>query len=101
MMAEKDIDRLTSLLKDNSTALPHHSRVTERSTSKSPQRVNLTHNKSKNSRSDQSLSKGKPNNKSAVLINPPKEHSRIREEEMREALRKKKEHREKMNARNA
>jgi len=82
------------MIKDNSTALPNnHSRVTEREThSRSPNRVNLTHNKSKNSRSDKSLSKGKQN-KSAILMNIPKEHSKVREEEMREALRKKREHR--------
>jgi hypothetical protein len=72
MMLEKDIDALTSLIKDSSTALPNHSRVTEREVhSRSPNRVNLTHNKSKNSRSDKSLSKGKQN-KSAVLMNIPK-----------------------------
>ena len=59
----------------------------------------MTHNKSKNSRSDKSLSKGKQN-KSAVLINMPKDHSKVREEEMREALRKKKEHRERLKVRN-
>ena len=40
--------------------------------------MNLTHNKSKNSKSDKSLSKGKQN-KSAVVINLPKEGSKIKE----------------------
>ena len=83
MIFEKDMDRITALLKDNSTALPNHSRVTERELqSKSPKRVNLTGNKSRNSRSDKSLSRGKQN-KSAVIINIPKEKSKVREEEMR------------------
>ena len=77
MILEKDIERLTHIIKDNSTAIPNHSRVTEREVSKSPTRMILTHNKSKNSRSDHSLSKGK--NKSAVLIQIPKEHSKVRE----------------------
>ena len=60
---------------------------------------NIKKNQSKNSRSDNSLSKGKQN-KSAVLINIPKESSKVREEEMREALRKKREHRERLKVRN-
>ena len=93
MMHEKDIDRLTSVLKDNSTAIPNHSRVTEREVpSRSPGRgTNLIHSKSKNSRSDKSLSRGKQN-KSAVLISMAKEQGKVREDEMREALRKKKDH---------
>jgi hypothetical protein len=99
MMVEKDIDRLTALLKDSSTALPGHSRVTDRELSRSPNRVNLTHNKSRNSRSDKSLSRGKQN-KSAVLVHIPKEVSKVREEEMKEALRRKREHRERLKVRN-
>lgn len=78
MILDKDIDKLTSLIKDSSTALPNHSRVTEGEiSSKSPGRRMLTNNKSKNSRSDKSLSRGKQN-KSAVL-NIPKEHgSKVR-----------------------
>ena len=89
------------MVKDNSTAVPAFSRVTEREiSSKSPNRGNnLTHNKSKDSRSDNSLSRGKQN-KSAVLMNIPKEGSKVREEEMREALRKKREHRERLKVRN-
>ena len=59
----------------------------------------MTNNKSKNSKSDKSLSKGKQN-KSAVLINLPKEGSKVKEQEMRQALRKKREHREKLRVRN-
>ena len=98
MMLEKDIERWTSNFKEGSTVLPNHSRVSDRGNSKSPSRRVLP-NKSKNSKSDKSLSKGKQN-KSAVLNLPKEMGSKVRDEELKEALRKKKEHRERLKVRN-
>jgi hypothetical protein len=99
MMFEKDIDNLTALVKENSTALPHnHSRLTNPDPhSRSPTKP--LKSRSRNSKSDRSLSKGKQN-RSAVTIQPPKDSTKIRDEELREALRKKKEHRERLRVKN-
>lgn len=109
MVLEKDIERLTALVKDgrsiqgkdsSSTAIPISlSRVAENDLSRSPARGGK--GKSKNSKSDKSLSKGRQNqNRSAVMINLPKEASKIRDEELREALRKKRENRERLKVKN-
>ena len=71
-MFEKDLDRIKALLKENSTAPNNYSRLIENDlTSKSPDRP-LAKSKSKNSKSDKSLSKGKQQNRSVNLIHLPK-----------------------------
>jgi hypothetical protein len=72
MMFEKDLDRINTLLKENSTAPYNHSRLLENDlSSKSPDRP-MAKSKSKNSKSDKSLSKGKQQNRSVNLIQLPK-----------------------------
>lgn len=78
-MLEKDIDSLMALVKENSTALPHNVSVNteHQNRSKSPLK-SAPKSKSKNSKSDKSLSRGKQN-RSAVAIQAPKESSKVRE----------------------
>lgn len=79
MMFEKDIDRINALLKENSTSPNNYSRVLENDlASKSPDRLRAK-SKSKNSKSDKSLSKGKQQNRSVNLINLPKESTKIKD----------------------
>jgi hypothetical protein len=80
MMFEKDVDNLTALLKETSTQVPNnHSRITEREVlSKSPLQV-LPKSKSKNSKSDNSISRGKYNRLPVF----PKDVSRLRDDELR------------------
>ena len=60
MMFEKEVDNLTVLLKENSTQVPNnYSRVTENElNSKSPLKP-IQKSKSRNSKSDKSISRGK------------------------------------------
>ena len=60
----------------------------------------MAKSKSKNSKSDKSLSKGKQQNRSVNLIHLPKQSTKIKDEELREAMRKKKEHRERLKVKN-
>jgi hypothetical protein len=72
MMFEKDIDRINVLIKENSTVPNNYSRLLENDlASKSPDR-HLAKSKSKNSKSDKSLSKGKQQNRSVNIIHLPK-----------------------------
>ena len=65
MYVEKEIEGLASLVKENSTQVPH-SRVVERSISKSP----VGKAKSRNSKSEKSLSRGKQNHSVAAIVPP-------------------------------
>jgi hypothetical protein len=97
MMLEKELDTLAALIKETSTQLPAYSRLTEHELpSKSPPKLPL----SKNSKSEKSISKGKQNRSAVAIAVNPKEVSKVREDELREALRKKKEHREKLKVKN-
>jgi hypothetical protein len=70
MMFEKEVDNLTHLIKETSTQVPNnYSRVTENEVnSKSPLKLPVQKSKSRNSKSDKSISRGKQN-RSAVAVN--------------------------------
>jgi len=77
-MLEKEIDNLMAIIKETSTAIPHNISINTENEmrSKSPIKPGPK-SKSKNSKSDKSLSRGKQN-RSAVTIHPPKECSKVR-----------------------